>query len=462
MKKLFGENGELYCNTVYYNYKQARNIIADGSYGNISETWFIDKKFTTIISQNNYLLGNNGTSNSCFCLKKGEELYHQIPDIKLNHIYYLSCKYKMTAKGSVARIYFSYDDDFSDNISSSGGIVLCSTGFQVSDSINAEWKFGSTRFMPQNNAEGLIYNCYIYLGNNSETDSEARFTNLIMIDLTDTFGAGNEPSQYWCDKNIREHNIFTNIGCISENITKSNFGLNYYIPNSAVGNYFNYLYLNSRWEPRDYMFMLTGLTQHQECYIYSKNSFLLDKNKTYYAYAETHRKETEPVYGQSIDFYFPEAEPVMGSQEIVDNNKFNGGGGMREWKRVSAFNNRSSFTSGSYILRVDFNNSNLANDLRLTALNLIDLDPVISRYNEINNCSISISDINKEWCDRWIDGRSSPIIHIKDPKKTKIRFLQNGDIYCNDIVVRPELKSFKIDYETGTIYCSKLIKTQNY
>ena len=32
----FGADGTIYCNTVKYNYKQARNMIADGSYGNIS------------------------------------------------------------------------------------------------------------------------------------------------------------------------------------------------------------------------------------------------------------------------------------------------------------------------------------------------------------------------------------------------------------------------------------------
>lgn len=462
MEKIFGKNGELYCNTVHYNYKQARNMIADGSYGNISETWFTNKNFTNVITENNYLKNDGYKSNSCFCVNQGEEIYHQVPTIELNHIYYLSCRYKMNAKKCYARICFTYDDDFSDNISDGGGLVICSTGFEPSDSMNGDWKFGSTYLIPKNNAHGLITSSYIYISNDNDTESEARFSNLIMIDLTDTFGAGNEPSQDWCDNNIRENDVFSNIGCISENITKSNFGINYYIPNSAVGNYFNYLYLNSRWEPRDYMFMLTGLTQNQECYIYSKNLFLLDKNKTYYVYAETHRKETEPVYGQSIDFYFPEAEPAIGWQEIVDNNKFNGGGGMREWKRVSAFNNRSTFENGSYILRFDFNNKNITNELRATSLNLIDLTSVIEKYNEVNNCSITVSDINKAWCDRWIDGRSSPIIHIKDPKNTKIKFSKTGDIYCNDIVIRPELKSIKMDYKTGTIYCGKLIKTQTY
>ena len=34
----FGTDGTIYCNTVRYNYKQARNMIADGCYGNTSGT----------------------------------------------------------------------------------------------------------------------------------------------------------------------------------------------------------------------------------------------------------------------------------------------------------------------------------------------------------------------------------------------------------------------------------------
>lgn len=462
MKNFFGKNGELYCNTVYYNYKQARNMIADGSYGNISETWFTNKKFTNTITENNYLISDGYKSYSCFRVRQGEELYHQVPTIEMNHIYYLSCRYKMTSKKCYARICFKFDDDFSDNVSSVGGLVICSTGFEPSDSINSEWKFGSTYLIPKNNAYGQILSSYILITNENDVESEARFSNLIMVDLTDTFGEGNEPSQDWCDKNIRENDIFSNIGCVSENITKSNFGANYYILSAGKADYFNYLSLNSRWEPRDYMFMLTGDANKLESYIYSKNSFPLNKDKTYYAFVEAHKSESEEQYEQSIDFYFPEAEPALGEQTIVKNNLFNSGGGMREWKRMSVINDRKSFDYGSYQLRFDFNNRNLANELRATALNLIDLSQVIRKYNEINKCSITINDINKAWCDRWIDGRSSPIIHINDPKNTKIRFTKNNDVYCNDIVIKPEIKKIKLDYKTGTIYCSKLIKTQNY
>jgi hypothetical protein len=72
-----------------------------------------------------------------------------------------------------------------------------------------------------------------------------------------------------------------------------------------------------------------------------------------------------------------------------------------------------------------------------------------------------MSDINKEWCDRWIDGRSSPIIHIKDHNNTSIKFNTDYDIVCNDIEIRPELNSITFD-ETGTIKCKRLVRVQTY
>ena len=100
--------------------------------------------------------------------------------------------------------------------------------------------------------------------------------------------------------------------------------------------------------------------------------------------------------------------------------------------------------------------------MRLTAINLIRVRDNVEQYNIYNGTNITINDVNKEWCDRWIDGRSSPIIHIKDPNNTKIKFNENYDIICNDIEIRPELKEVKFDLDTGTIYCSKLVKIQNY
>ena len=88
---------------------------------------------------------------------------------------------------------------------------------------------------------------------------------------------------------------------------------------------------------------------------------------------------------------------------------------MKDWRRVSAYNTRTSFTSGNYQWRFDFNNHNYSKTIRVCNQNIIWVDDILASYNSFNNVSAVLSDINKQWCDRWIDGRNSPIIHIKDP-----------------------------------------------
>ena len=152
----------------------------------------------------------------------------------------------------------------------------------------------------------------------------------------------------------------------------------------------------------------------------------------------------------------------MGHIPLVDETTFNGGGGMRYWKRVSAFATRTSFANGSYVSRFDFNNNKQTNVQRLTAFNIMNVVLSVNQYNTSNDTSITINDVNKEWCDRWIDGRSSPIIHIKDPANTSIKFNTSYDIICNDIEIRPELNKIVFDGVTRTIKCKKLVRTQAY
>ena len=99
---------------------------------------------------------------------------------------------------------------------------------------------------------------------------------------------------------------------------------------------------------------------------------------------------------------------------------------------------------------------------QIVAFNIINVATNITQYNNYNGTSITINDVNKEWCDRWIDGRSSPIIHIKDPANTSIKFNTAYDIVCNDIEIRPELNKIVFDGVTGTIKCKKLVRAQVY
>lgn len=524
-----GTNGKLFCNTVIYNWKQARNMIADGSYGNISGCWSFGGGSSAISSVAGY------KSYRSFNIKpNGEHMLTQLlPDLDLSHVFYISFRFKSNALSNAAiRIKKSDVTIFQ---------------YFLGENTNNQWVKKSIRMSGDGGiVSGTLFSIAAY-------DTEIWLSQFIMVDLTDTFGVGNEPSQEWCDNNIREHEVIVNYGSVSNNVNTGNIESRYYAVNVDTLGPFNYLSLPGRWEPRDYMYMLRGRENENEGYIYSESSFALDNTTTYYAHIEYHRPYAySDELHEGIDFYFPEQEPSLGSVPIVKNSKFNGGGGMWEWKRASAFNNRNSFANGNYKLRIDYNNMKKNNELRLTAINLQKVSSNITQYNTYNNTNITEADVNKEWCDRWIDGRSSPIIHIKDPNNTKIKFqpiykpvkrpddyyytramldsyvgnqndtwgtdntdnshLQAGDIayfecnisdennkkarffvevisvtdtsvtckdlyyydetqdgynipvdvVCNDIEIRPELDEIKFDLETGTIYCSKLIKTQSY
>lgn len=432
-----GKNGVIYCNTVRYNWKQARNLIADGSYGNMSGCW-------NFVNGASYVDSFGYKSYRSFKVPYGAEIQQDIKEIIANHKYYLSC-----------RVYSTNNFDRK--------IYIKGTGIDHLDYFNGGVAYGGTNWGLVSVTFSSNYSSSAQLIFKPLTENATEWVNqFILIDLTDTFGEGNEPSREWCDNNIREHEVIVNFGCVSNNIPKSD--LNRYYVNKAE-NYgpFNYQELPGNWEPQEYMYMMKGNIDNVEGYIYSQSTFALENTATYYAYVEYHR----PIayandHKESIQFYFPEAEPLLGESLIVSNKDFNGGGGMREWKRASAFNNRNTFSNGNYKLRIDYNNNKRINELRLTAINLLRISDNISQYNSYNNTNISETDVNKEWCDRWIDGRSSPIIHIKDPNNVKIDYSKFGDIICNDIEIRPELNEVKFDYSTGTIYCKKLVKTQTY
>ena len=435
MSVRFGSDGTIYCNTVRYNYKQARNMIADGCYGNISGT----QVWANVVASTN---PKGYRSSRCFKIATdGTRTQQALPKLIANRKYYFSVRVFGNGQSLNSAI----------QIRDSSGTALATLS-QWGANYNA-WVLQSTIFTTTSDVSGGNVSMYGYTNNTYAS-------RLILIDLTDTFGRGNEPSKEWCDNNIREQEVICNFGNVANNVTYSNIATRYTGSNLSKTDY-NYLQLDSNWEPRDYMYYLQGLRDYTEGYLNSASAFALDNTKTYYAYVVQSTKRVDGVT-QSIDFYFPVAEPYMGQIPLVDETTFNGGGGMRYWKRVSAFAKRTSFTNGSYNSRFDFNNMKQTNIQRLTAFNIMNVASIVSRYNNFNGTSISINDVNKEWCDRWIDGRSSPIIHIKNPANTSIKFNTSYDIICNDIEIRPELNKIVFDGVTGTIKCKKLVRAQAY
>lgn len=431
----FGKDGTLYCNTVRYNYKQARNMIADNCYGNISGT---------AVWQNVAVVTSKGyrTYRSFDCkYTNGSNLIQYLPALYSGHIYYFSCYYNSTASSGNVTI----------GINAGGSL---SSAQLYSGPTSGNWVKASKRFTMSTTVNDGTQRVFCWVGSGAGTS--VYISKFILIDLTDTFGAGKEPSKEWCDNNIREHEVFVNYGNISNNVTNANIASRYTGTNMDKHDY-GYQGLDSNWEPRDYMWGLVPYSNASEAYLYSASSFTLNTSYTYYFQIEMHGY----MSGASYDFYFPVAEPKLGAVPMVTNEGFNGGGGMSGWKRVSMFGSRSTFTAGSYQLRFDINNRNISSWQRATGLVLVYIQSLVTQYNNNNGTSITVNDVNKEWCDRWIDGRSSPIIHIKDPNNTQIKFNTSYDVICNDIEIRPEMNKITFD-KTGTIKCKKLVRTQVY
>ena len=172
---------------------------------------------------------------------------------------------------------------------------------------------------------------------NGTTDSYC--AKPIIIDLTECFGAGNEPTKEWCDENILEwnkiigYNYFTfNENNVSSSMTFANmtYGAAYSI---GVGNQY---FFNRTDIPRSYNVDMQSGTAG-ECTITLPATYLAN-GQTYYAFVEL--SQPNGNYGKSYDWYFPVAEPYMGSVPQVENGQFNTGGGLYNWKRISFFNIR--------------------------------------------------------------------------------------------------------------------------
>lgn len=453
MSVRFGSDGTVYCNTVKYNYKQCRNMIADGCYGNISNGTSSNRYVWQNLVSSNIVTSPSGyKSYRAFKLwSSASWIQQKLPNMYKSHVYYMSCMYKKNFN-NYSTIGIKYDN-------------IDKHILPASQSTNNNWVKASMIFSPEkdilsdtNDIEFIMWAD----GSIASTTSPLYVSRIILVDLTYDFGAGNEPSKEWCDNNIREHETIINYGSTSTNVNNSNYSSRYTGRQIKSKGSWGYLALDSWWEPREYMYMLTSDSAKAEAMLYCSVNPALDNTEMYYAQIEYHRPYAIfSISDQSIDFYFPEEEPSLGSVAIVNTGEFNKGGGMLEWKRASAFGTRAQWANGNYTFRIDFNNNYRETEFRCTAIELLRVQSNVTQYNNYNGTSITLADVNKEWCDRWIDGRSSPIIHIKDPANTKILFNTNYDIVCNDIEIRPELNKVIMD-NTGTIKCKKLVRVQAY
>lgn len=445
MSITFGHDGTLYCNTVKYNWKQARNLIADGCYANVSNIFSLnnmnvatDQGYKTYRSFHFYNANGSGTS----------MMTQAMPEPIANHKYYGALRWKTAGSSfSAADDRFEwYNSDASNgtmvfahkNIVTNGQWVLLSSIQSLSSVASGSWQLRNFTV-------------------NSTDDSWC--SRLMIIDLTDTFGKGKEPTKEWCDANIREHETYVNFGSHLSTISNSNFS-NTYAAQQGSCTFQKYLEWDAANRPREYTVTFNSNASYAEGYLAKKSNMPnLDPAETYYASMETYYLQLPEL--NQYQCYWPIAEPSMGSVPFVEESLYNGGGRMTGWKRASFFANRSSFSAGKYPMRWDFDNVNRASTTLSTGHQICKVSSNVTQYNKYNGTSIKVTDVNKEWCDRWIDNRGFSYVHIKDPNNTEIRITPDSEIICNDIEIRPEVNTITFRPD-GTIVCKKLVKSLSY
>ena len=442
MAIVFGKDGTIQCNTVKYNWKQARNLIADGCYANVSGVF-------SFINGADTVSDGYKTLRSFHFPAKSSQIEQSMPTPIASHKYYGACRWK-TAGSSFsagdARFEWWCNDTASGKLvfadktmATNGQWVLLSSIQSLSSVASGSWKFRNFVINPS---------------------TESWCTRMMIIDLTDTFGAGNEPTKEWCDANIREHETFVNYGAYLTNISTSNIA-DVYTATQGNRSVQNYLSWDAAYRPREYTILFTNDASYAEGFL-RKNSNIaaVPANEIFYASMETCYSSSHcmPINYQC---YWPIAEPSMGTVPCVEESLYNGGGGMSGWKRVSFFADRTSFSGQTEPMRWDFDNEHYPAAVLSTGHQICKVSSNVTQYNNYNGTSITVSDVNKEWCDRWIDNRGFSYVHIKDPKNTGISITPDSDIVCNDIEIRPEIDSI-IFRPDGTIVCKKLIKDQAY
>lgn len=431
----FGNDGTLYCNTVKYKYKQCRNLLADGC--GLGSGYYQD--FSNI----SYSTVGNGYAQSSYQFGTGFCMYSQpMPTPIAGHKYYGACYWKTPAgwTGGDTRFEWFIGDADTKKI----------TFFSKGDTGGQWQKLSAIGSMASVDAGSYILRNFA-----TGSTGTAYCTNMMIVDLTDTFGAGNEPSKEWCDENIREWNTLVNYGTILPTTTTSSNKLT----NSGLEalHLHNYGSLDDGVFPRDYMYNAVVNSAASECYLMGAG-LSLTQGQTYYGAFEG-RLQSGAI--SSFDLYLPIAEPNMGSVAFVNESSYNGGGSMSGWKRISFFSVRNNWASGSYDSRWDINNVYNSANVYSFAHQLVRVDENINAYNSIYGTKISLSDVNREWCDRWICNKGHSIIHIGDPAFKKVQFNTNYDVVCNDIEIRPEVN--KISFTSnGKIICKKLVRTQTY
>ena len=127
---------------------------------------------------------------------------------------------------------------------------------------------------------------------------------------------------------------------------------------------------------------MSGASGSAETTCSTTASIPLIPSHTYYA--RVYGYQDSKTNGAAVGFYWPIAEPNFNDNLPV--------GDAGKWNLYSAVNNRTSFSSGSYPFRLDWNNRGTAGTIYYDGCMLIDLTACFGAGNELDQA----------WCDENI------------------------------------------------------------
>lgn len=272
-----------------------------------------------------------------------------------------------------------------------------------------DWHMESTILtVTANNGTYVIRNFTV------NTNADVYCDGLMIIDLTEAFGSGNEPDQAWCDTNIPYFDGTYELDMTKVEISQDGIEAQSFIEEdnsyvSIVGG--NTMKANTFCECitmknlcqdgsfENNMWVIPGHSQYDTTiYKYGSRSLKigslanlpenvapstfyvpLDNTHLYYIRLEAY----QDVAVGGVGFYWPIAEPSFGSIPAKT---------AGQWNLYSYIGTRSTFTNGSYQCRLDFDNNYNDGNLWIDGVDIIDLTESFGAGNEPT----------KEWCDNNI------------------------------------------------------------
>lgn len=357
------------------------NLITDGTFENGETYWNIQPNLASYAGINQSS-GINGTK--CFTSLSHE--YDTIPwtllaqgiDSPCNSgdLFYFCCM----AKGySNPTDYMKYYFHFGSIVD---GTLYWDSTFDWSINSNEYVKF-SSMIMSQRSSDSCRIS--VVTVNNKNTDGQWLFIdNVVMVNLTATFGAGNEPSKEWCDKYI---NYF-------EGSTTNLPDAGMFIES-----------IDGETPPHSSCLRTWGSKYQNEVYFGTAKGLPYNAGHKYYASMDIYGYAN----GQGYDLYWPETPPYPNvsadANGVLERNKPDVVAGT--WQKASMILYNTSIASGKYRFRFDNDNVEVeGRTIRFTNLMLIDLTAAFGAGNEPDLA----------WCDKYIvlDSDGTPYIRTKD------------------------------------------------